>query len=112
MPSPRGPTRSCKEISVDDLDAHITLSWLGLLEPLAIFAAFLSNTEAGGDLRMNVKLLSENTVMTTGRIIPFWSLVRALNSLQNAMMLTPCAPRAGPTGGAGFAAPAGSWRRM
>lgn len=51
-----------------------------------------------GDLRMKVKLLSLNTVMTTGKIIPFWSFVRALKSLQNAMMLTPCAPRAGPTG--------------
>src|SRR5215212_5486466 len=85
-----------------------TLSWLGLAEPLAILAAFLRRTDAGGDLRMNVKLLSEKTVMTTGRIMPFWSFVLALNSLQNAMMLTPCAPSAGPTGGAGFAAPAGS----
>ena len=35
--------------------------------------------------------------------------VLALNSLQNCMMLTPAEPRAGPTGGAGFAAPAGIW---
>src|ERR1043166_7103858 len=77
-----------------------------------MLAAFFSSTEAGGDFRMNVKLLSEKTVMTTGRIIPFWSFVFALNSLQNAMMLTPCAPSAGPTGGAGFAAPAGNWSRM
>src|SRR6185437_6409108 len=34
--------------------------------------------------------------------------VRALKSLQNAMMLTPCWPSAGPTGGEGFALPAGS----
>src|SRR6185295_10137660 len=39
--------------------------------------------------------------------IPAWSFVVALNSLQNAMMLTPCWPSAGPTGGAGFACPAG-----
>src|SRR5215510_7044199 len=45
--------------------------------------------------------------MTTGITIPGWSLVLALNSLQKAMMLTPCWPSAGPTGGAGFAAPAG-----
>ena len=77
----------------------------------ATLAAFFKRTEAGGDFRMNVKLLSENTVITTGKIMPFWSFVLALNSLQNAMILTPCAPRAGPTGGAGFAAPAGSWRR-
>src|SRR3954452_8993919 len=40
-------------------------------------------------------------------IVPpsFW--VCALNALQNSMMLTPCWPRAGPTGGAGLAAPAG-----
>src|SRR5580698_4844256 len=45
--------------------------------------------------------------MTTGMTIPAWSLVAALNSLQKAMMLTPCWPRAGPTGGAGLACPAG-----
>src|SRR5919109_772421 len=39
--------------------------------------------------------------------IPASLLVAALNSLQNAMMLTPCWPRAGPTGGAGLACPAG-----
>src|SRR5439155_21603966 len=45
--------------------------------------------------------------MTTGMTMPGWSLVVALNSLQNAMILTPCWPRAGPTGGAGLACPAG-----
>src|SRR5437016_14384784 len=45
--------------------------------------------------------------MTTGITIPGWSLVVALNSLQNAMMFTPCWPSAGPTGGAGLACPAG-----
>src|SRR5215470_13853593 len=38
---------------------------------------------------------------------PCLSCVRALNVLQNSMMLTPCWPSAGPTGGAGFACPAG-----
>src|SRR5881409_1026099 len=38
---------------------------------------------------------------------PFWSAVWALNALQNSMMLTPCWPSAGPTGGAGFACPPG-----
>src|ERR1700746_2715955 len=33
--------------------------------------------------------------------------VLALNSLQKPMILTPCWPSAGPTGGAGFACPAG-----
>src|SRR5262249_27596334 len=36
---------------------------------------------------------------------PVW----ALNPLQNSMMLTPCGPSAGPTGGEGFAFPAGIW---
>src|ERR1043166_9786655 len=45
--------------------------------------------------------------MTTGMIMPLWSFVAALNSLQKAIMSTPCWPKAGPTGGAGFAWPAG-----
>src|SRR5690349_19420304 len=40
---------------------------------------------------------------------PFSCWVCALNALQNSMMLTPCWPSAGPTGGAGLAAPAGIW---
>src|SRR3984893_1290898 len=49
-------------------------------------------------------------VISTGTIRPSlaWACVCALNSLQNPMMLTPCWPRAGPTGGEGFAFPAGS----
>src|SRR5207244_10649267 len=38
---------------------------------------------------------------------PFSCWVCALNALQNSMMLTPCWPSAGPTGGAGFACPPG-----
>jgi hypothetical protein len=45
--------------------------------------------------------------MTTGMIMPFASFVFALNDLQNSMILTPCWPSAGPTGGAGFACPPG-----
>src|SRR5581483_3540671 len=45
--------------------------------------------------------------MTTGITKPMSALVAALNSLQNAMMFTPCWPNAGPTGGAGLAWPAG-----
>src|SRR5439155_7053338 len=44
--------------------------------------------------------------MITGITRPRWASVRALNCLQNSMMLTPCWPSAGPTGGAGVAAPA------
>src|SRR5918995_5755942 len=42
-------------------------------------------------------------------IRPFSCCVWALNALQNSMMLTPCWPSAGPTGGAGFACPPGIW---
>src|SRR5947199_10295978 len=38
---------------------------------------------------------------------PFSCAVCALKALQNSMMLTPCWPRAGPTGGAGLACPPG-----
>src|SRR5947209_2742388 len=38
---------------------------------------------------------------------PFSWAVCALNALQNSMMLTPCWPSAGPTGGAGLACPPG-----
>src|SRR5512142_217538 len=40
---------------------------------------------------------------------PFSCAVCALKALQNSMMLTPCWPSAGPTGGAGFAWPPGIW---
>src|SRR5438874_3936064 len=40
---------------------------------------------------------------------PFSCAVCALNALQNSMMLTPCWPSAGPTGGAGLAWPPGIW---
>src|SRR2546421_10271374 len=40
-------------------------------------------------------------------IVPASLCVWALKALQNSMMLTPCWPSAGPTGGAGLAAPAG-----
>src|ERR1044072_9342925 len=41
--------------------------------------------------------------------LPRWDSVAALYCLQKSMMLTPCGPRAVPTGGAGVAAPAFSW---
>src|SRR4051794_40558603 len=84
-----------------------TLVLLGSLEPdpgflvVARPAAFFRSTLAGGVLRMKVKERSEKTVITTGMIMsPCWAVL-ALKSLQNAMMLTPCWPRAGPTGGDG-----------
>src|ERR671928_1312391 len=44
--------------------------------------------------------------------LPRWASVAALYALQNSMMLTPCWPSAGPTGGAGVAAPALIWSLM
>ena len=40
------------------------------------------------------------------------SWVCALNALQNSMILRPCWPSAGPTGGLGLAAPAGTCNLM
>merc|ERR1740130_750297 len=76
--------------------------------PFVILAAFFSSSDAGGVLRMKVKLRSSNTEISTGMIVPTLSDVRALYSLQNIMMFTPAAPSAGPTGGAGLALPASS----
>jgi hypothetical protein len=61
---------------------------LGVAEPFLIFAA-LANTEAGGVLRMkcNSGLRKE---ISTGMINPALSVVRALYSLQNAAIFTPC----------------------
>src|SRR5438128_1784944 len=88
-----------------------TLFLFGSAEPLAMFTARLMSTGTGGVLVMNVNERSEKMVMTTGMMRPSWSLadVFALNALQNSMMLTPCGPRAVPTGGAGVALPAGIW---
>src|SRR4029077_5043987 len=83
-------------------------SLLGAPEPLAIPAARLSRIEAGGVLVMKVNERSLYTVITTGMISPsisFW-VVRALNCLQNSIMLICAWPSAGPTGGAGVALPA------
>jgi len=55
---------------------------------------------------IKVKLLSSKTEISTGITNPAVSYVLALYALQNAMLLTPCCPKAGPTGGAGFALPA------
>src|SRR6476620_11399119 len=78
----------------------------GTPEPFSIPASFFSRTAAGGVLVMKEKDLSAKMVISTGRIVS-WPCVRALNSLQKAMMLIPWGPSAVPTGGAGFALPAG-----
>src|SRR5215813_9692461 len=84
-----------------------TLSFWGTPDPLMIPAAFFSRSDAGGVFMMKVNDRSLYTVMITGMMLSpsFWVL--ALNCLQNSIILTPCCPNDGPTGGAGFALPAG-----
>src|SRR5271154_4302335 len=86
-----------------------TLSVPGVFDPFSIFAAFLMKKLLGGILVMKVKLRSEKAVITTGIGVPFSvPCVLALNCLQNSMMLRPRWPSAGPIGGDGLAAPAGT----
>src|SRR5581483_7277230 len=80
--------------------------------PLSTPAAFSSSRAAGGVLVTKVNERSSETEISTGTICPRCDSVAALYALQNSMMLTPCWPSAGPTGGAGFAAPAWIWSLM
>src|SRR6185295_9744269 len=86
-----------------------TLFLLGSPLPLAIPASRLMSTATGGVLVMNVYERSAYTVITTGMMRPSSLAVLALKALQKSMMFTPACPRAGPTGGAGVALPAGIW---
>ena len=89
-----------------------TLLRFGSPEPLSSPIACLISTAAGGVFVMKVKERSSKTVISTGMIVPVSCWVCALNALQNSMMFTPCWPSAGPTGGAGFACPPGTWSLM
>src|SRR3954451_8617452 len=93
-------SRTCERL----IDA--TLLVCGSPEPFSTPAAFRISRAAGGVLVMNEKLRSSYTVISTGTTLPRCASVAALYCLQNSMMLTPCWPSAGPTGGAGVAAPA------
>src|SRR5680860_944468 len=84
-----------------------TVPRLGTPDPLSIPAAFRMSTAAGGVFVMKVKERSSKTVISTGMIVPTLSCVWALYAFVNSMMLIPCWPSAGPTGGAGLAFPAG-----
>jgi hypothetical protein len=84
-----------------------TFSLFGVPEPFGTPAALSSRIAAGGVFVMNEYDRSAYTVTTTGMIRPFCEAVFALKFLQKSMMLTPCCPSAGPTGGAGVASPAG-----
>ena len=58
---------------------------------------------------MNVNVLSSKTVISTGTLRPFsTSFVFSLKALQKSIIFSPCWPNAGPTGGLGFAPPAGT----
>src|SRR5262249_35167999 len=86
-----------------------TLFLPGSPDPFSTPAARLSSTAAGGVFLTNVNDRSAYTVMIHGMLSPACACVWALNALQNSMMLTPRCPSAGPTGGLGFAWPAGIW---
>ena len=80
-----------------------TLLRLGSPDPFSMPMAWRISTAAGGVLVMNVKERSSKTVISTGIVVPMSFAVWALNALTNSMMLMPCWPSAGPTGGAGEA---------
>src|SRR3954463_12248727 len=83
-----------------------TLFTCGSPEPFGILIASLIRMAAGGVFVTKVKERSSKTVISTGMIVPPSPWVWALKALQKSMMLTPCWPSAGPTGGAGLALPA------
>ena len=89
-----------------------TVSWPGRPVPFSMLAAFFRKYETVGVLVTKVKVRSGWMVIIVGIGVPgeMWA-VRALNSLQKSIDLTPRAPRAGPTGGVGAAFPAAMRRR-
>src|SRR5207237_7354911 len=86
-----------------------TFSLFGTADPFSIPAALRIRSAAGGVFVTNVKERSSKTVTTAGTIVPANFAVRSLYSLMNAIMLMPCWPSAGPTGGAAVAFPASTW---
>src|SRR4051812_12217185 len=89
-----------------------TLVLCGSPDPFSTPAALSSIRAAGGVLVTKVNERSSKTEISTGTTLPRCDSVAALYALQNSMMLTPCWPSAGPTGGAGVAAPALIWSLM
>src|SRR3954469_25896173 len=86
-----------------------TFSRCGSPEPFSMLIAWRMSTAAGGVFVTKVNERSSKTVISTGIVVPMSFAVWALNALTNSMMLMPCWPRAGPTGGAGEAWPPGAW---
>jgi hypothetical protein len=81
--------------------------------PSLRFAAFFKKKVTGGWRISKVNERSWYAVMTTGIGAPFSNCaVRALKALQNSMMFKPRWPSAGPIGGDGLAAPAGTCSLM
>src|SRR3954451_3912294 len=89
-----------------------TFSRCGSPEPFSMPMAWRMSTAAGGVLVMKVKERSSKTVISTGIVVPMSPAVWALKALTNSMMLMPCWPSAGPTGGAGEACPPGACSLM
>src|SRR5207244_11429351 len=72
-----------------------TLLRFGSAEPLAMLAARLSRTEAGGVFKVKVKERSVYTVTGTGKIIPSGPLaVLAVNCLRQSVMVRRVGARA------------------
>src|SRR5215475_13674316 len=77
----------------------ISLAWVRVRVPTILFAgspdpfsspiALLIRIDAGGVLVIKEKERSAYTVTTTGIRSPCWAWVRALNALQNSIILTP-----------------------
>src|SRR3954470_16522725 len=89
-----------------------TFSRCGSPEPFSMPIACRIRTAASGVLVTKVNERSSKTVITTGIVVPASPCVWALNALTNSMMLMPCWPSAGPTGGAGEAWPPGACSLM
>src|SRR5262249_51831585 len=103
-------SRTCFLVTVNPLYLPLGFSSAGINSPPFFFsigmpAACLSRMAAGGLFTSKVKLRSLYTVITTGTGTPRLSLVRSLNWDTNCPMLTPCWPKAGPTGGPRVACP-------
>src|SRR5712671_4067338 len=92
------------------LETRPTVSRFVVEAPFSMPAALRRRSAAGGVLRMNVNERSSKIVIWAGITWPALSAVRSLYDFVNSTMLMPCGPRAVPTGGAGVALPAGSWR--
>ena len=82
----------CKEFNA------LTKDQAGMIIPVVIsvfqdksFTFITKSPPASALLKKAAGIASgSKTEMTTGMIMPAWSLVKALNSLQKPMMLTPC----------------------